>query len=162
MAHTEHATKVALAGTFVGGLGALSGVLARRRAQVQLTPFDLVQLGLATYRTGRLLAFERVAAPLREPFTDTIPDASGAGEAVVATGEGARWTLGELLSCPVCIGTWVSAGLVAGLQLAPLPTRIYLAVMSSTGIAQLLSESTEALTWSGRSARQAAAPIRGV
>lgn len=70
-------------------------------------------------------------------------------------------TLGELLSCPVCIGTWVSAGLVAGLQLAPVPTRVYMAVMSSTGIAQLLSESTEALTWSGRSARKAAAPIRG-
>lgn len=90
MAHKEHATKVALAGTFVGGLSALSGVLARRRAQVQFTPFELVQLGLATYRTGRLLAFERVAAPLREPFTETIPDASGAGEAVVATGDGAR------------------------------------------------------------------------
>ena len=34
--------------------------------------------------------------------------------------------------------------------------------MSATGLAQLLSETTEALTWSSRSARKQAAPIRGV
>jgi len=119
-------------------------------------------LGLATYRTGRLVAFERVAAPLREPVTKTVPDASGAGEAVVAAGTGWRWTLGELLSCPTCIGTWVAAGLVYGMRLAPRPTNVFAAIMSITGVAQLLSEATEALTWFSRSARKRAAPIRDV
>ncbi|MDP9397548.1 MAG: DUF1360 domain-containing protein [Actinomycetota bacterium] len=162
MPASERTTKVTLAGIFLGGLGAFSALLQRRDEQVQVAPFDLVMLGLATYRSGRLVAYERVAAPLREPVTETVPDGSGAGEAVVAAGEGWRWTLGELVSCPVCAGTWIAAGLVYGLHLAPRPTRVYLAVMSATGVAQLLSETTEALTWSSRSARKQAAPIRGV
>jgi len=159
---SERTTKLTLAGVFLGGVGGFSALLAWRDEQVQTTPLDLVMLGLATYRSGRLIAYERVAAPLREPVTETVPDGSGAGEAVVATGEGWRWAFGELVSCPVCVGTWVAAGLVYGLHLAPRPTRTYLAVMSATGLAQLLSETTEALTWSSRSARKQAAPIRDI
>ena len=155
---SERATKLSLAGAFLGGLGAFTTVLQRRGQQVQVQPLDLVMLGLATYRSGRLVAYERVAAPLREPVTTTIPDGSGAGETVVADGEGWRWALGELVSCPVCIGTWVAAGLVYGLHLAPTPTRVYITIMSATGVAQLLSETTEALSWSSRSARRQAAP----
>ncbi len=158
MPASERTTKLTLAGVFLGGLGAFSALLQRREEDVQHGALDLAMLGLATYRSGRLLAYERVAAPLREPLTETVPDGSGAGESVVATGDGWRWTLGELVSCPVCVGTWVAAGLVYGLHLAPRPTRVYLTVMSTTGLAQLLSETTEALTWSSRSARKQAAP----
>ena len=153
----ERTTKLTFSGTFLAGLGAFTLLLRQRDEQVELAPFDLVQMGLATYRTGRLVAYERVAAPLREPVTETVADGSGAGETVVATGEGWRWAFGELVSCPVCVGTWVAAGLVVGLQVAPRPTRVYLAVMSATGVAQLMSETTEALTWSSRSARRRAA-----
>ncbi len=162
MSTQEQAAKLTLASTFLGVLVGFSGLLNRRGASVQLHPFDLAQLGLATYRTGRLVAYERVAAPLREPFTETVPDASGTGDAVVATGQGWKWTLGELMSCPVCIGTWVAAGLVYGLHLAPVPTRVYLAIMSSTGVAQILSDTTEALTWTARESRKQAAPIEDV
>jgi len=62
--------------------------------------------------------------------------------------------LGELVSCPVCVGTWVAAGLVYGLHLAPRPTRVYLAVMGTTGAAELLNCSAEALGWLGRAARK--------
>ncbi len=162
MSIREQTPKLSLTGLYLGTLGGFSALLQRRDEQVHVESLDLIMLGLSTYRSGRLLAHERIAAPLRQPVTTTVPDGSGAGEAVVATGEGWRWTLGELVSCPVCIGTWVAAGLVYGLHLAPRPTRAYLAIMSATGIAQLLSEATEALTWSGRSARKQAAPIRGV
>lgn len=157
MPATDRTTKLTLAGVFLSGLAGFSTLLARRDEQVQIAPLDLLMLGLATYRSGRLVAFERVAAPLREPVTETVPDGSGAGETVVATGEGWRWALGELVSCPVCVGTWVAAGLVYGLHLAPRPTRTYLAIMSATGVAQLLSETTEALTWSSHAARRRAA-----
>ncbi len=162
MATSERSSKLTLAGVFLGLVGAFSSLLRRRDEQLQLGPFDLVMLGLSTYRAGRLLAYERVAAPLREPVTETVPDGSGAGEAVVATGTGWRWTVGELISCPICIGTWIAAGLVYGLHLAPRPTRVLLAVMSATGVAQILTETTEALTWAGRAARKQSAPIRGV
>lgn len=159
---SEGATKLTLAGIFMGGLASFTVLPRHGEEEPEFRPFDLLVLGLATYRTGRLVAFERVAAPLREPVTKTVPDASGAGEAVVAAGTGWRWTLGELLSCPTCIGTWVAAGLVSGMRLAPRPTNVFAAIMSITGVAQLLSEATEALTWSSRSARKRAAPIRDV
>lgn len=162
MVRSEQTAKLTLAGAFVGGIAGFAALLRRRDEQVQMRPLDLAMLGLATYRTGRLVAYERVAAPLREPLTKTVPDGSGAGEAVVATGEGWRWTLGELMSCPTCIGTWVAAGLVYGMHLAPRPTRLFIAIMSVTGVAQVLGEATEALTWSSRSARKRSAPIREV
>lgn len=65
----ERAAKLALAGVFLGGLSVFSAVLQGRDEQVQVEPLDLVMLGLATYRSGRLVAYERVAAPLREPVT---------------------------------------------------------------------------------------------
>lgn len=156
MPASERTTKLTLGSVFLGGLATFSLLLKARDEQVEVTGLDLVMLGLATYRSGRLVAYERVAAPLREPVTETIEDGSGAGETVVATGDGWRWTFGELLSCPVCVGTWVAAGLVYGLHLAPRPTRTYLAIMSATGVAQVLSETTEALTWSSRAARRQA------
>ena len=156
MPASERTTKLVLGSAFLGGLGAFSLLQSRREQQVALTGLDLVMLGLATYRSGRLVAYERVAAPLREPVTETVQDASGSGETVVATGKGWRWTFGELVSCPVCVGTWVAAGLVYGVHLAPRPTRAYIAVMSVTGVAQILSETTEALTWSSRAARRQA------
>lgn len=159
---SEGATKLTLADIFMGGLATFTALLRHGEEEPEFRPLDLLVLGLATYRTGRLVAFERVAAPLREPVSKTVPDASGAGEAVVAAGTGWRWTLGELLSCPTCIGTWVATGLVYGMRLAPRPTKVFATIMGITGVAQLLSEATEALTWSSRSARQRAAPIRGV
>ena len=151
----NRATKLSLTGIFLAIMAAFSARISRREAP-ELRPFDLVLLGLSTYRTGRLVAFERVTAPLREPFTETKPDDSGAGEVVVARGAGTRRVLGELVSCPVCVGTWVAAGLVYGLHLAPRPTRVYLAVMGTTGAAELLNCSAEALSWLGRAARKEA------
>ena len=153
----SRATKLALMGIFMGSLAAFSAWTRDRGEHVKVGPFDLAILGLSAYRVGHLLAYERVAAPLREPVTETIPDASGVGETVVARGSGARAAIGELLSCPVCIGTWVAAGLVYGLHLAPRPTRVFLAVMSTTGVADITNNSIEALTWIARAARKQAA-----
>ena len=68
---SECTTKLTLAGVFLGGLGGFSALLAWRDEQLQTAPLDLVMLGLATYRSGRLIAYERVAAPLREPASST-------------------------------------------------------------------------------------------
>jgi len=126
----------------------------RRDAQPAGKPFDLVLLGLASYRIGRMLAYERVAAPLRAAVTTTAPDPSGYGETVVARGEGARKAIGELLSCPICISTWAAAGLVYGLQLAPAPTRVLASTLGVAGVAELVLGTTEALSWQARAARR--------
>lgn len=65
----EQATKLTLAALYLGGLLDVVGAAAAagRAGARGAEPFDLVLLGLASYRTGRLVAYERVAAPLREP-----------------------------------------------------------------------------------------------
>lgn len=153
----NRATRLTLTGLFMAIMALFSARISGRREDLDVRPFDLLLLCLSTYRTGRLVAFERVTAPIREPFTETRPDDSGAGEIVVARGRGARRVLGELLSCPVCVGTWIAAGLVYGTHLAPRPTRVFLTVMGTAGAAELLNCSAEALGWSGRAARKDAA-----
>lgn len=140
---------------FLAVLGTFAARLDRRDHQrATLKPFDLVLLGLSAFRMGRMIAFEGVTAPLREPFTEARADDSGAGQTVTARGGGVRHVIGELVSCPICAGTWVSAGLVYGLHLLPAPTRLLLAIMSTTGVAELLYSTTEALDWTARAARR--------
>ena len=153
-AHQTRATKLTLISVFLGVMATFASRVLRHEKDLTLKPFDLLLLGLSSFRMGRMIAFEGVAAPLREPFTETRDDASGAGQTVVATGEGARHVVGELMSCPICAGTWVAAGLVYGLHLMPRPTRVLLAIMSTTGVAELCYSLTEALDWSARAARR--------
>jgi hypothetical protein len=147
------ATKLTLIGVFLGLLAAFTARQASRGEDARISPFDLLLLGLSAYRAGHLIAYERVTEPVRAPLTDTIPDQSGVGDTVVASGAGVRYALGELVSCPTCVGTWAAAGLVYGLHLAPRPTRIFLAVMGTTGVAEVLHCTTEAASWVGRAAR---------
>ncbi|MDQ3810245.1 MAG: DUF1360 domain-containing protein [Chloroflexota bacterium] len=148
------ATKLTLISVFLGIMATFATRLVKREADLRLGPFDLLLLGLSSFRIGRMIAFEGVATPLREPFTETRLDGSGAGQTVVATGRGPRRVIGELMSCPICLGTWVAAGLVYGLHLLPRPTRVLLAIMSTTGVAELCYSLTEALDWNARAARR--------
>lgn len=148
----ERATALGIIGIFWSLLGIVA-LLKRGRAQTPANALDFVMLGLATFRMGRLIAYDRVAEPLRAPFTKTIPDESGAGETVVAAGRGPREVIGELLSCPICAGTWVATGLVYGLQFFPTPTRLLITIMSAIGFAEIAHAATEAFTWLGASER---------
>jgi hypothetical protein len=148
----QRATYLSLMGLFTT-LFTTFALSQRKEQPLEITPMDLALLSLATYRGGRLIAYDKVTEPLRSAFASTEPDESGAGETVTPKGTGARRALGELISCPTCAGTWLAAGFVYGLKLAPRPTRIMLAILSANGAAELLDSTVEALTWSGRAAR---------
>ena len=150
----ERLTYVALVGLFFSLLGTL---VARERKQAQ--PFDprsrdLALIALATFRAGRIAAFARVTEPFRAPVTETVPDEFDAGETVVAEGTGVRKAIGELVSCPLCVGTWVASALVYGLRVAPGPTRLVASILGVSGLAELLNASTEALSWAAQAARK--------
>lgn len=152
----RHATYTSLSGVFMALFAGLAWYQNRKRRDLRVKPFELVQLGFATYRLGRLFSYDKVVEPYREPFTRTVPDPSGAGMTVVSRERGFRGAIGDLLACPVCTGTWVAAGLVYGLSLLPRPTRLFLNIMSSVGIAELLDAATEALQWTGQLQRERA------
>jgi hypothetical protein len=157
----RHATYTSLTGLFMALFAGLAWYQNHQRREVRVKPFELVQLGFATYRLGRLLSYDKVTEPYRAPFTQTVPDASGAGMTVVSRGTGFRGAIGDLITCPVCTGTWVAAGLVYGLNLIPRPTRMFLNIMSSVGIAELLDAATEALQWTGQLQRERAGMEHG-
>ena len=153
----EYATKLTLIGIFLTMFATFVSRLSfwrRERGEFILKPFDLALLGLATMRLGRLVAYDRVAEPLRQPFAQTVPDRTGAGETVEPRGSGVQQSLGQLISCPICSGTWIAAGLVYGLHTIPSPTRVFLAIMGTTGVAEILNALTEALSWIGQLARK--------
>lgn len=85
---------------------------------------DIALFGLATHKVSRIVAHDWVVSPLRAPFTK-YDQSIGAGEvSEKPRGHGMQRALGELLTCPWCLGPWVASGFTYGLVLAPRATRI--------------------------------------
>jgi hypothetical protein len=155
----EYLTKLTLISIFLGGFGAfISYSPFRRRHQKSLNfkPGDIILLIISTFRLGRMVAYNQVTEPLRAPFARTVPDQTGAGEVTEPKGRGVQRAIGELLTCPICSGTWIAAALVYGLHLFPGPARIFMAIMSTIGAAELLNEVTEFFSWMSQAARKEA------
>ncbi len=130
--------------------------LFTRRKRTELKPLDLALLGLASSRLGRMVSYDLVMGPLRAPFTETVPDPTGAGDTVRPTGSGWRRAIANLIACPICAGTWIAAALVYGLEIAPRPTRLLLSIAGSIGLGEVLNALIEALEWSAQNAREQA------
>jgi hypothetical protein len=148
----DYATKLALSGLFLSlvmAFGWRMPATKKKDKALKLKATDLALLGVATHRLGRLVAYDKIAEPFRLPFAETVPDSLGAGKTTTARGEGIRRALGELITCPICAGTWIAAGLVYGLHLLPNPTRLLITIMGVTGIAEMLNALVEALSWFG-------------
>ena len=80
-----------------------------------------------------------MASPLRAPFTEFEGPAGPAEHQEEPRGShGVRHTVGELLSCPFCLGVWVGTAYVAGLAVAPRPTRTWAAVFGVVGLSDFL------------------------
>jgi hypothetical protein len=115
----------------LGGYGVLLGTYSlsasfvawylrdRQTRRSALSAGRFIVLALATQHLSRLITKDSITAPLRRPFTRFV-GATGEGEVdEEVIGAGLRRAIGELLTCPYCIGQWVASGLVAGLLAAP-------------------------------------------
>lgn len=152
----EYITKLVLIGIFLSGFVivvlTVPGLRQGHQA-LNLSILDAILLILATMRLGRMIAYDRVAEPLRAPFAQTVPDETGAGESVEPRGEGIQQTIGQLITCPICAGTWIAAILVYGLYVFPGPARVLITVFAVIGGAEILGGVIEALCWSAQLAR---------
>lgn len=126
-------------GAAATGMAAFVAVRGRRLPD-RLTWSDLALLAVATHKLSRQLAKDPVTSPLRAPFT-TFEGTSGPAElAEDVQGSGATRTIGELVTCPFCLGMWVSTGFTAGYVFAPRATRLAattLAVLAGSDFLQL-------------------------
>jgi hypothetical protein len=132
---TSYTTLIGAFSAILGGgilLANATGRLPRRPSLV-----DIALAGVAAHKVSRLIAKDKVAAPLRAPFTATVADDDG--ELVdKATGTGMQRAVGQLLTCPKCVGQWACASFVLGTIWAPRPTRALESVFAADAISDFL------------------------
>jgi hypothetical protein len=113
-----------LMAVYVASVLGLAGVANRRgRLAERVGPGDLALFGVATFRLSRILAKDPITSPIRAPFTRLTGTTGPAELAEEPQGTGWRRVLGELLTCPFCLGQWVATAFVFGGMLAPRLTR---------------------------------------
>jgi hypothetical protein len=123
---------------YAGLTAAFSAVLAgflatsRDRLPERLPGTDVVRIGLASYKLGRLVTKDEITSFIRAPVTEdpeaTMPKHGGLGGA-----------LGKLLTCPYCVGVWTAAGLSYAHVLAPREARFVTGIFGADAIADFLN-----------------------
>lgn len=130
----------ALIATFFGLSAGFAGWIraTHRELPEQIGTRDLVLITIATHKLTRLIARDRVTSTVRAPFTRFQDDAGPSEVEEAARGHGLRRAVGELIICPYCLAMWVGGGLVAGIVVAPRPTRLVAGTFSVVAGADLL------------------------
>lgn len=99
---------------------------------------DLLLAGVGTHKLSRLIAKDRVTAPLRAPFTE-FQEEGGPGEVEESPrGRGIRRAIGELLTCPFCLAQWVATAVLGGLTVVPRTTRFVCSIFAAVTISDFL------------------------
>jgi hypothetical protein len=92
---------------------------------------DLALLTVASHKASRLITKDKVTSAIRAPFTEYQGPAGPGEVSDRPRGRGLQRVVGELLTCPYCLGMWTSAALTASLLVAPRFTRWTCAVLTS-------------------------------
>jgi hypothetical protein len=100
---------------------------------------DLVLAGVATHKISRVIAKDRVTAPLRAPFT-VFEGEGGPGEVEEKPRQtgGMRQAIGELLVCPFCLAQWIATAALAGFAVVPRATRFICSIFAAVTISDFL------------------------
>jgi hypothetical protein len=114
-----------LTATFMSAAAAFTTWFVRsgRRPPERMALGDMALLAVASHKAARTVTHDRVASALRAPFTEFQHDAAPAEVSERARGHGLRLALGELLTCPYCMGMWFSGLFTASLLVFPRATR---------------------------------------
>ncbi len=129
-----------LSGTYLAGTATAVALAAalKRSAPSRLTPWQMLQLIVATHKIARTISKDAVTSPMRAPFTEFV-GASAPGELTEEVrGTGLQHAAGELITCPMCLAQWVATALLGGLTLAPLATRLVIETFSVVAGADFL------------------------
>jgi hypothetical protein len=139
--HGEHRPLGAF-GAMIGvyALGAAGLVLLGRVRGVPQRPgwSDLALAAIATQRAARLVSKDSVTSVLRSPVASYGESEAPGENNDEPRGTGLQLAVGELLTCPFCIGQWIGTAWVAGLAFAPRASRWAAATMSVVAVADVL------------------------
>jgi uncharacterized protein DUF1360 len=133
----SHLVLVAIYNALIGAFLAWR-VRSGRGFPEKIAAGDLALAGVATHKISRLIAKDRVTAPLRAPFTE-FEGEGGPGEVEESPrGRGMRRAIGELLVCPFCLGQWVATAALAGFAIVPRLTRFICSIFAAVTISDFL------------------------
>ena len=128
-------------GVYSAVVGTLAGAAALSGREIPaegLSPYEALLAAAATHKISRLITKDPVTSPLRAPFTSYDGTAGPAELSEQVRGDGARKTVGELVTCPFCASVWVATGLTAGLVFLPKVTRLVMGTFGALAGADLL------------------------
>ena len=99
--------------------------------------FQLLILGLASYRAANIVSTEMITKPLRAPFVDEVVK----GEKTVEKPKkhGFLGATGLLIYCPSCTGVWLSTALVYLYLFWPAPTFLIALILALSAIERIIS-----------------------
>lgn len=120
------------------GVTALAVRQSRSRKSSTPTPGDILMTGIATYKVSRMMARDKVLAPLRAPFTRFEKNAGRSEVEEHSRGQGLSRAIGHLVTCPFCLSPWVATGLTATYLVSPVAERTVTAIASVVAWADVL------------------------
>ncbi len=124
---------------YIASVAVLTGIASHQsRFPKRFSLFDFALLGVATHKLSRLVAKDRITGIIRAPFVTYIRSA-GAGEVEEEPrGRGIQRGIGNLVSCPYCMGPWSATALAFGFLFAPRVTRFFAGILGSVAISDFL------------------------
>lgn len=120
------------------GVALLLNYLGKLPASIRV--MDLVLIGLAAARLTDIISTDTIMQWLREPFVRMDEEEVADRSVAVRTGRGRgfRRAMGELLSCPWCVGVWVAAGLTYAYFLFPRPIWLLILVLAVAEVGSII------------------------
>jgi hypothetical protein len=136
-----------LLSVYAGGTAtaAAAGRVLGRSVPQRIGVWDVAQLAITTHKVSRIVAKDPVTSPFRAPFTRYKGPSSSGELSEEVRGHGLAHSVGELVTCPMCLAQWVATAFAAGLVLAPGTTRLAMAVFTAVGGSDFLQHLYAAL-----------------
>jgi uncharacterized protein DUF1360 len=124
---------------YTTGFAALTTLAhSQKRLPNSIPPLELLMLAIATHKLGRIVAKDRITGALRAPFVH-YKRSVGAGEVEEEPrGHGLQRAVGELISCPYCMGPWCATALGFGMIFVPRITRFFASILASVAMSDFL------------------------
>lgn len=136
-----------LVGIYAAGFAAF--LLATKSTRQTLTNktslSDFLLLSIGTYKLSRIISKDRVTSPLRAPFVSYEGSGGTSELKEKPRGTGMQRAVGDLLTCPWCMGPWAAAALTYGFVLAPGAARVAGCILSAAAISDALHLGHDAL-----------------
>ncbi|EIJ81827.1 hypothetical protein PB1_02770 [Bacillus methanolicus PB1] len=105
------------------------------------TFWNVILMGLASFRLTRLIVFDQITYIFRKPFFDEITEVNKNGENEVYLApkqHGFKKWMGELLSCYWCTGIWASIFVIYLYFFASFTGKVIILILAVAAIGSII------------------------